>query len=73
MMPLTVISFSFNVSFAPPPLSQLWSDADIVIQGLVDTISLVNQSDLYTVYDVEVFVVEYLQDPVDDLNVVVRY
>jgi len=44
-----------------------------VIQGLVDTISLVNQSDLYTVYDVEVFVVEYLQDPVDDLNVVVRY
>ena len=73
MMNLFVISFSFNVSSAPPPLSQLWSDADTIILGLVDTISLINQSDLYTVYDVEVTVAEYLQDSVDGLNVVVRY
>ena len=73
MMNLFVISFSFNVSSVPTPLSQLWSDADTVILGLVDTISLINQSDLYTVYDVEVTIAEYLQDPVDDLNVVVRY
>ena len=60
-------------SFAPPPLPQLWVDSDIVILGLIDNISLVNQTDLYTVYDVEVTVAEYLQDPANEFNIIVRY
>ncbi len=69
MMPLIPL----EVAITPPPLSRLWSDAHTVLQGIVDTLSLVKQTDLYTVYDVEIVVAEYLQDPVDGFNIIVRY
>ena len=57
----------------PPPLPQLWEDADTVILGLIENISLVNQTDQVKVYNVEVTVAEYLQDPADDYNLEVRH
>ena len=44
-----------------------------MILGLIENISLINQTDLVTVYHVEVTVAEYLQDPADDFNIVVRH
>lgn len=74
MITLVILPFfSFNVAFSIPPISKLWLDADTVILGIVDSINLVNHTDLYDIYDVWVIVAEYLQDVADELYITVRY